>query len=173
MTWTAAATAACATSSSRILDHDLELPASFVAVVLLKETGTLARFCNAIATRSNTCARVARAGRRTAEIGLSPFSPGKHVGQKLAQACLESRDLGHSHVGRAKVDGHLKRGVTTPDIGSPECTNSLSSMMAVSGFVSSSLSPALMETGGSLIVRRTADGVYSRFRHCRVPFSLR
>jgi hypothetical protein len=64
-------------------------------------------------------------GCRTAEIGLSPFSPGKHVGQKLAQARLESRDLGHSHVGRAKVDGHLKRCVTTPDIGSPECTNSL------------------------------------------------
>ncbi len=63
-------------------------------------------------------------GCRAAKICPSPLRPGKNVGKKVAQARLESRDLGHSHIGRAEIDACLKRGVTTPDIGSPKCTNS-------------------------------------------------
>ena len=112
-------------------------------------------------------------GCRTAEIGVSPSHPGEQVGHKRAQMRLESPDLGHCHTGRPEVDGHLKRSMPTPDIGSPECTNSLEFHGGRLGLVSFSLSPALMETGGSLVMRRTADGIYSRFQHRRVPFSLR
>ncbi len=62
---------------------------------------------------------------RTSQIGLSPLRPREYVGEKVAQALAESGDLSHGHLGRSKIDRHLKRGVATPNIRSPKCANSV------------------------------------------------